>query len=256
MAFCAVLVAAAMLALPAKEPAKSAASPLAASSTRKTSAAAPTAFNKTQFSTDVVSSLWTVVNKGRILPSNYIPAGLTIPSVPLRTSPADTEMHVRPETAAALEKMFAAAKKEGINLMLSSGYRSYAEQVSLYGRYAAQSGVQAADTFSARAGHSEHQTGLAVDIEPASGRCELDQCFADTPEGKWLAANAYSYGFIIRYPKGAQQFTGYEYEPWHARYVGLDLAKQIQSSSQTLEQFFGLPNYTDYPATSYEIKTQ
>jgi zinc D-Ala-D-Ala carboxypeptidase len=184
-----------------------------------------------------------------------VPAGLTVPNLPLRTNANDPEMHVQAETALAMEQMFAAAKADGLNLMLASGYRSYSEQSILYARYSAQSGVQQADTFSARPGHSEHQTGLAADIEPASRQCEVDQCFADTPEGLWLAANSYKYGFIIRYQKTTQALTGYEYEPWHVRYLSTDLAQQLHSSGQTLEQFFDLPTYSSYPAAGYELKS-
>lgn len=212
-------------------------------------------FNRTQHSTDEAASLWVIVNKGRALPSTYVPANLVAPSVPLRTNQSDPEMHVRSDTAGAMEKMFAAAKADGINLMLSSGYRSYAEQVSLYNSYASQYGAQEADTFSARPGHSEHQTGLAADIEPVSRNCEVAQCFESTPEGRWLAANCYKFGFVIRYQKATQSLTGYEYEPWHVRYIGDGLAQQLQNTGQTLEQFFGLPAYTDYPASSYELKT-
>jgi D-alanyl-D-alanine carboxypeptidase len=217
-------------------------------------AQAPPAFDKSRFSTDEASSLWAVVNKGRSLPGDYVPADLTVPDVPLRLDPSAPEMHVRADTAAALKSLFAAGKSEGIDLMLSSGYRPYSEQVSLYNNYAAQSGTAQADTFSARPGHSEHQTGLAADVEPASRSCEVDQCFADLPEGRWLAANAYRYGFIIRYGKGAEALTGYEYEPWHIRYVGKELAARLYSSGQTLEQFFGLPAFQTYPAKSYGLK--
>jgi D-alanyl-D-alanine carboxypeptidase len=210
----------------------------------------PATFNKNQYPTDQADSLWVVVNKGRQLPSSYTPANLVVPSVPLRLSASSSEMQVRIDAAAAMEKMFAAAKTEGINLMLASGYRSYAAQVSVYGGYVSASGAAQADTFSARPGHSEHQTGLAADIEPLSRDCEVEQCFESTPEGQWLAANSYKYGFIIRYQKNTQALTGYEYEPWHVRYVGLELAGQIHQTGQTLEQFFGLPNYSTYPAKS------
>lgn len=211
-------------------------------------------FNKTLYSINDASSLWVVVNKGRALPSTYVPQGLRPPNVPLRLGDSSPEMWLRPDAATALEAMFAAAKQSGINLMLESGYRSYSEQVTVYNGYVKDSGVAQADTFSARPGHSEHQTGLAADIEPISRHCEVDQCFENTPEGQWLATNAYKYGFIIRYPKDGQNLTGYEYEPWHVRYLGKDLAAQIHSSGQTLEQFFSLPIYTSYPAASYEIK--
>jgi D-alanyl-D-alanine carboxypeptidase len=213
-----------------------------------------TAFDKSQYSNDDASSLWVVVNKGRQLPSVYVPAGLTVPTVPLRLSASSPEMHVRTDTAEAMERLFTKAKADGINLMLASGYRSYAEQVSVYNGYVKSDGQVQADNFSARPGHSEHQTGLAADIEPLSRQCEIDPCFAATPEGRWLAANAHHYGFVIRYQKQTQDLTGYHYEPWHIRYVGPQLAVQLQTSGQTLEQFFGLPTFTDYPAQSFELK--
>jgi zinc D-Ala-D-Ala carboxypeptidase len=239
-----IMVIAFFAAWPAQKVYKSKSNPSQAASSIKT---APPSFNKSLYSTDEASSLWAVVNKGRSLPSTYVPANLTTPNVPLRLSASDPEMHVRADTAAAMEKMFAAAGQEGINLMLASGYRSYTEQITVYNGYARSSGVAQADTFSARPGHSEHQTGLAADIEPTSRNCEVDQCFETTPEGKWLAANCYKYGFIIRYQKDTQNLTGYEYEPWHVRYLGNDLADQIYQAGQTLEQFFDLPIYTSYP---------
>ncbi|HET9721403.1 MAG TPA: M15 family metallopeptidase [Candidatus Saccharimonadales bacterium] len=170
--------------------------------------ASPASFNKHQYPVDEASSLWVIVNKGRQLPSSYAPADLVVPNVPLRLGPASQEMHLRSEAATALEQMTAAAKFDSIGLMLSSGYRSYNEQISLYGSYVKSSGAAAADTYSARPGYSEHQTGLAADLEPTTGKCDVDQCFAATPEGQWLAANAYKFGFIIRYPKGDDSLTG------------------------------------------------
>jgi D-alanyl-D-alanine carboxypeptidase len=214
----------------------------------------PAAFDKSLYPTDSSSSLWAVVNKGRALPSSYAPADLVVPGVPLRLSPAADEMHLRKAAADALETMFKTANGQDINLMLASGYRSYSDQIAVYNSYVAQSGVAQADTFSARPGHSEHQTGLAADVEPASRTCEVEQCFENTKEGVWLAANAYKFGFIIRYQKSNENLTGYIYEPWHVRYVGPDLAGQIQKSGRTLEQFFDLPAFTSYPANSLQLK--
>lgn len=211
-------------------------------------------FNKNLYPTDVSNSLWAVVNKGRILPSTYIPVNLVVPNIPLRLSAASQEMHLRQDAATALEQMTAAAKTQGINLMLASGYRSYNFQVALYNSYVKNDGQAAADASSARAGHSEHQTGLAADLEPVSRKCEVDTCFESTPEGQWIAANSYKFGFIVRYQKNNQTLTGYEYEPWHVRYVGKDLAGQIISGNQTLEQFFGLATYSDYPAKMVQLK--
>jgi D-alanyl-D-alanine carboxypeptidase len=108
-------------------------------------------------------------------------------------------------------------------------------------------GQAVADTQSARPGYSEHQSGLAADLEPASRKCEVDQCFGDTPEGKWLSANAYKYGFVIRYPLGLDNITGYEYEPWHVRYVGIALSTEMHDEGiLTLEQFFAISGGTAY----------
>jgi len=210
-------------------------------------------FDKKQFSTDKADSLWVVVNKTRALPSTYVPSNLVNPNVPLRLSASDPEMHMRTDAGAALEKLFAGADTAGIHYHLSSGYRSYAEQQQLYQMYVSQLGLAAADESSARPGHSEHQTGLAADVAPASGVCDIQQCFASTPEGQWLAANAYRYGFIIRYQSGSQAIVGYEYEPWHIRYVGSELAAQLQKNGQTLEQFLGLPPAPNYSPVSKQL---
>jgi D-alanyl-D-alanine carboxypeptidase len=210
-------------------------------------------FNKRQHSVNDPSSIWAVVNKGRMLPGTYIPSDLTVPDVTLRLPESDPEMQLRAEPAAALQSMFAESSRQNIHLMLSSAYRPYKEQVGLYKGYVAAQGQQNADSSSARPGYSEHQLGLAADIEPANRECEVKNCFADTPAGKWAAANAYKYGFIIRYQKDRVNLTGYEYEPWHMRYVGKPLAEQIQQNNQTLEQFFGLPAFTNYSDNPYQL---
>lgn len=212
------------------------------------------AFNKNKYSVNEASSLWAVVNKGRILPSNYAPANLVVPNAPLYYAASSNDSRLRNDAAAALETLFAAAKTQGYNLKLFSGYRSYGEQASVYSGFVKSQGRTQADLSSARASHSEHQTGLAADISTTRGACELEQCFGNTPEGQWLAANAHKYGFILRYPQGKENLTGYEYEPWHFRYVGVDLAAEIQKTGQTLEQFFGLSTNTDYPAQSYQLR--
>ncbi|HZP55679.1 MAG TPA: M15 family metallopeptidase [Candidatus Saccharimonadales bacterium] len=210
-------------------------------------------FDAKQFSLNDPTSIWVVVNKGRVLPSGYVPVNLTVPDVPLRASASAENMHLRSNVSIALGQLVDAGNNEGIHLMLTSGYRSYSYQEQTYNGYVAQSGQAQADTYSARPGHSEHQTGLAADLEPTSHNCELDQCFGDTPEGKWLVANAYKYGFIIRYPLGKDNLTGYQYEPWHVRYLGVGLATEIEKTGQTLEQFFGLPIYATYPSESYQL---
>ena len=204
-------------------------------------------FNKAQYSLSDPTSIWVVVNKQRPLnPLNFVPPDLVVPSVPLRV-PGNESMQLRSVSASALQTLFAAAAKQGINLMLSSGYRSYSYQLSLYNSYVNSIGQAAADASSARPGHSEHQTGLAADIEPLSQKCDVSQCFGQLPEGQWLVANAYKYGFIIRYTTSNQAYTGYEAEPWHIRYVGVALSTEMHNTnSPSLEQFFGLPAATSY----------
>lgn len=200
-------------------------------------------FNASAHSISDPASIWVVVNKHRQLnPSSYIPAELVVPNVPLRSNITSTEQYVRRDMATALESLVAAAKSENINLNLQSGYRSYTFQVSLYNSYVASDGQVAADRYSARPGYSEHQTGLAADIGGMTNpSCNVAECYADTVEGKWLAANAWKYGFIIRYPADKEPITGYQYEPWHVRYVGVDLSTEMHKTGvETLEEFFGL----------------
>ena len=127
----------------------------------------------------------------------------------------------------------AGAKEAGYNIPIISGFRSYSLQKDLYNRYVARDGQALADTYSARPGHSEHQTGLALDVGA------LDNNYGNTNAGKWLNANCAQYGFILRYPKGKEHITGYQYEPWHIRYVGKDVAVAIMGSGLTLEEYLG-----------------
>lgn len=130
-----------------------------------------------------------------------------------------------------LKLMQSDAKKEGLNLDLISSYRTYSYQKKLYEKYVKTYGQTMADTFSAKPGHSEHQTGLAFDIG------KIDDSFGETKAGIWLAKNAHLYGFIIRYPKGKQEITGYKYEPWHVRYLGKDIANKVYKSGLCLEEY-------------------
>ncbi|MDY6038492.1 MAG: D-alanyl-D-alanine carboxypeptidase family protein [Eubacterium sp.] len=142
----------------------------------------------------------------------------------------------------ALEQLIAEASDKGVHFNIISGYRSYATENNLYNSYVAARGKEAADTLSAKAGHSENQTGYAVDLNSTS------ESFADTKEGKWLAENCAKHGYIIRYPKGKESFTGYNFEPWHIRYVGADLAKTLYNDGNwiTLEEYFGITSaYSD-----------
>lgn len=134
---------------------------------------------------------------------------------------------------AALQQLQAGAETAGYSMPLISGYRSYAYQASLYNSYVAQDGQALADTYSARPGHSEHQSGLAFDIGA------LDNGYGNTPDGRWLHAHCADYGFIIRYPAGKESITSYQYEPWHVRYVGKEIASQIMAQGITLEEYLG-----------------
>jgi len=136
--------------------------------------------------------------------------------------------------------MFAAAKEDGIHLAGVSGYRSHSVQKALFQRYVERDGEEAARRYSAEPGHSEHETGLAMDVSGIDGKCAAEDCFADTKEAEWLDRHAHEFGFIIRYPKGKESVTGYQYEPWHLRYVGKELAKEIAEQGITLEEYFGL----------------
>lgn len=205
-------------------------------------------FNKKQFSLDDPASIWVIVNKHRQLkPKDYVPAELRPPRMPLRITSSTDEMSLRPEAAHALEELYKDAKQSGLELMVASAYRGNKYQQSLYYTYVERQGQAEADTQSARPGHSEHQTGWAVDVEPASRKCEVEACFGGMPEGQWVAANAYKYGFVIRYQKDKQAITGYIYEPWHLRYVGKALAEELhKQGNPTLEEFFGLEAAPDY----------
>lgn len=210
-------------------------------------APAATSFDKTKYSLTDPASRWVVTNKLRPLdPKTYKPQ-LAVPDVKLKRNASADSMHVSRLMAPALEALFKAAAGAGNPLMLSSGYRSYDYQVTVYNSEVKAYGQAKADEESARPGYSEHQTGLAADVAPADGTCDLQQCFGTTAAGKWLAAHAYQYGFVIRYPEGKQSVTGYEYEPWHIRYVGSDLAAEMHKQGvTTLEEFFGLPAAPDY----------
>ncbi|MFJ5770692.1 D-alanyl-D-alanine carboxypeptidase family protein [Psychrobacillus sp. NPDC093180] len=145
------------------------------------------------------------------------------------------------EARAAFEEMAAEAKLSSYELVAFSTYRSFEYQTTLYEKYVSNDGQEAADRYSARPGYSEHQTGLAFDI----GEKHFEQHFAresfgETEAGKWVAANAHKYGFIMRYPNGKEKITGYMYEPWHFRYVGKELAPKVFEAGITLEEYFNL----------------
>lgn len=178
-----------------------------------------------------------LVNKERSLPWDYEPEDLVEPDVPFSFTGEDEKRYMREEAAKALEEMFKKAKEDGILLAAASGYRSYYRQKCLHNYKINQDGNNATKRISAVPGHSEHQTGLAMDITCRSVNLKLKEAFGDEPEGIWVKENAHTFGFIIRYPKGKEEITGYSYEPWHIRYLGEDLAKQVYDSELTYEEF-------------------
>ncbi|MBR6044279.1 MAG: D-alanyl-D-alanine carboxypeptidase family protein [Ruminococcus sp.] len=157
-----------------------------------------------------------VVNKTYSLPRTYAPGGLA------------------PEAEAAFNQMANDSWGEGIGLFICSGYRTYQEQEEVYNRYANERGTEEADKVSSRPGHSEHQSGLSMDINTT------DYWFVGTPQQLWLEAHCADYGFIIRFPEGKESYTGFEYEPWHIRYVGVELAKKLTEQGLCLEEYLGI----------------
>lgn len=177
-----------------------------------------------------------IANKTYSLPSDFIPQ--------------DPEVHVTSQRSttsldrtlmSAWRTMQADASSQGLNIYIASAYRSYSYQVNLYNSYVARDGKAAADTYSSRPGNSEHQTGLCFDLN------SIDDSFGDTAEGRWVNDNCYKYGFCIRFPKGKDAYTGYQYESWHLRYVGKDLAEKLYNNGAwiSLEEYFGITS--EYP---------
>lgn len=166
-----------------------------------------------------------IVNKIYGLPETY--------------NPGDT----LPETKDAFERMSEDAAKENLNIYVGSGFRTYEYQVEIFNNYSDIYGEEEANRFSSKPGHSEHQTGYTIDCNT------IDSAFGDTRESDWLAQHCADYGFIVRYPDGKEDITGYEYEPWHIRYVGVDVAKEIYSKSLTLEEYLGIDGETEPAVT-------
>ena len=184
----------------------------------------------------------TLVNKEHPLPPEYVPSDLVVPNVPFSFAEDHPKKQMRQEAAEALENLFAAAAKDGIHLVAVSGFRSYERQEAIFQRNASQMGEAEANRVRARPGESEHQTGLAMDVSAASVDYRLTEEFGSTEEGRWLQNNAARFGFIIRYPKEKEHVTGYQYEPWHLRYVGSSAAQTIANKALTLEEFLSQGN--------------
>ena len=183
-----------------------------------------------EFYTDIKTAdnpndLLVLVNKFYALPSGIEPNDLIqVEGVKMQR-----------EAGEALEEMATAMRNDGLKIILQSGYRSEDTQSYLYNRYVARDGKEKADTYSARPNHSEHQTGLAIDV---SHDGTLEEYFEDTPQFEWLQDNAHKYGFILRYPKDKVYMTGYTYEPWHYRYVGIEVATIIKNENITFEEYY------------------
>ncbi|SPF37544.1 D-alanyl-D-alanine carboxypeptidase (fragment) [Candidatus Desulfosporosinus infrequens] len=176
-----------------------------------------------------------LINRENGLPAEYVPPDLVVPAIPFTFQEYDPKKQMRKEASQALEQLFTKAKHDNITLMGVSGYRSYERQAQIYARNIQVSPIKA--QFSAPPGCSEHQTGLAIDVSSASNNYNLSQSFSATPEGQWLAQTASAFGFIIRYQHGKENITGYQAEPWHIRYVGIDVAQIITLNELTLEEY-------------------
>jgi len=185
-----------------------------------------------------IASVAVLVNKQNELPADYVPPDLVYVNIPFTFNEKVEKRMMRKEAAEKLEELVAAAKEENIILYGVSGYRSYQTQKALFAYFTQRDGSEEkANMISARPGESEHQAGLAMDVSSQSVNFGLVENFGDTKEYAWLKDHAHKYGFIIRYPKGKEHITGYSYEPWHIRYVGVDLATKLYEEDLTYEEY-------------------
>ncbi|MFK3987131.1 D-alanyl-D-alanine carboxypeptidase family protein [Exiguobacterium mexicanum] len=178
-----------------------------------------------------------LVNKQIALPAGYKPADLVTANIDFVESATGERKMLRKEAAQAIEKLMTGAKAADIDLKGTSAFRSYDYQVQLFNNYVARDGKEQAMKYSAPPGHSEHQTGLAIDVSSASVGYQLTQSLEQTKEGKWLADNAHTYGFIVRYQRAYEAETGYMYEPWHLRYIGVEHATDVHKANVPLEHY-------------------
>jgi D-alanyl-D-alanine carboxypeptidase len=177
-----------------------------------------------------------LVNKSHPIDKDYKPDDL-VKIKYFVSDRSETTRYMRAEAAEAFHNLVDKAAENGMELKMTTAYRSYNFQKILFDNYVAKEGEEAANQYSARPGQSEHQTGLSVDVTSPSVDYQLSDDYGNAEEGKWLAENAYRFGFIIRFPKGKEEITGYQYEPWHIRYVGLTAAKEIYEQNLTLEEY-------------------
>ena len=210
-----------------------------------------TIFDPPKYSIDQANSLWAVVNKQRpVTPTRYKPASLAFPDFTKPKIQNPYGLQLQSEAAQATVSLAKAMKDAGYGtLILNSGFRTHKTQKALYDRTREARGLAVAEKLSARPGFSEHQLGLAADFSVRGQGCVIMVCFGKTEAGIWLAENAHEHGFILRYPKGYKAITGFQYEPWHFRYVGVELATEMKTRDiKTLEEFWNLPAAPDYAA--------
>lgn len=184
-------------------------------------------------------SIYALSNKMNALPADYIPENLVIPDVKFSFDGTPDKKYLREVAADALEVLFEAAiSEEGLYLFGVSGYRSYETQERIFNYNVSQRGEEEANKVSARPGQSEHQTGLTMDISSQSASFSLETYFGQTPEGLWVADNAHLYGFHVHYLEDKVAETGYSYEPWHLRYLGVDFATYLYEAHLTIDEFY------------------
>lgn len=183
-----------------------------------------------------------LVNKKRKLPEGFTPSQLIIPNVRFSVEGNIEKNHLKAVAALSLEKLFLEAEANGHIIFAISGYRSYDRQKSIYQSNIKSKGLEYTKKISAFPGSSEHQTGYAMDISTNSQNFQLTKEFGTTPEGKWVKLNAHKFGFIIRYPEHKTSITGFSYEPWHLRYVGIPLAEYMYRNNLTLEEVYKFDN--------------
>lgn len=178
-----------------------------------------------------------LVNKQYAVTSDFYPTDMVAVDGSLSTNQG---LYFKREAYDAYLRMLSDAKAQGINFLICSTYRSYSTQESIYFSYVNSYGAEYTNTLSAYPGRSEHHTGWAVDITSSSMGYDLLESFINYPEGQWINQHCQEYGFIIRYPKSKSHITGYAYEPWHLRYVGVEVATEIMSKGLTLEEYLGV----------------
>ena len=178
-----------------------------------------------------LNTFYTLVNKYNYLKEEFVPNNL----VEMTTPYSKEGIYLVEEARDNFYKLVDKAKEEGLTIRAISAYRGYTYQKRLYDKYVEADGVNKADTYSARPGYSDHQTGLVVDVDNTISSFEN---FTNTKEYQWMLDNSYKYGFILRYPSGKESITGYQFESWHYRYVGLKLAKKIKASNLTFDEYF------------------